>query len=322
MKKCENKIRKYKQIPIKPGDYFQNEVEINDENNFYIPETISDLLYNSIARIEIKEEKKISTGFFIRIDINKKKYNFLLTCHHSISQENVDSKIIIYIFFGKAKEEKKINIKLDIKKRFIKCLKKYDATIIEILDEDNISDDKYLLPDLNYAYGFTQYIDNIVYTCGYPNVQTFKGERHLSSGKIKAINEDYYRFTHTCDTRKGSSGSSLISNNKRVIGFHFGSDKEGKINYGYFIGKIIDKIKLIILKNKEEKIKMFNIYKKKEIGKNNINIIDGKLKFQKSKIDINKENKKEKEEKNKLITNNKNKEKLNEKKTKIYLIMK
>ena len=281
--------------PIKKRDYFENEVLIKDKNNFIIQETISDLLYNSIARIEIKEENIISTGFFIKININKKRYNFLLTCHHSISQENVDSKIIIYIYFGKPKEEKEINIELDINKRYIKCLKKLDATIIEILNEDNIPKDKYLFPDLNYIDGFSQYKDKIVYTCGYPNVQTYQGERHLSSGIIEEIDEDDI-FSHTCDTRKGSSGSPLINNDKRVIGIHFGSDKEGKFNYGNFIGKIIDEINLNISKTEEEKINILNINKKKEEGNNN-------TKIHKSKTKINKE--KEEEKKITYINNNK-----------------
>ena len=61
-------------------------------------------------------------------------------------------------------EEKKRNrkkIELDNNKRFIKCFidDDIDVTIIEILPEVDIPEDKYLYPDLNYKNGFHIYID-------------------------------------------------------------------------------------------------------------------------------------------------------------------
>ena len=51
---------------------------------------------------------------------------------------------------GKEYRRKKIIIRLDIEKRYIKCFKKpLDVTLVEILDEDHIKKDKYLEPDLN-----------------------------------------------------------------------------------------------------------------------------------------------------------------------------
>ena len=34
----------------------------------------------------------------------------------------------------------------------------FDATVIEILSEDEIPEDKYLYPDMNYINGYEQYI--------------------------------------------------------------------------------------------------------------------------------------------------------------------
>ena len=134
-----------------------------------------------------------------------------------------------------------MKIKLDKNKRIIKCYKELDVTLIEILEEDNIPEEKYLSPDLNYKNdGFSFYQDSQIYTAGYPDVIIYKRERHMSSGIINKINEN--DFEHTCDTRKGSSGSPIINVNKQVIGIHYGGDKQNKINYAYFIGVIIDKL--------------------------------------------------------------------------------
>ena len=57
-----------------------------------------------------------------------------------------------------------------------------------------------------------------------------------------------YVFKHNCDTKEGSFGCPIINYNKFVIGIYYGYDKELSINYGTFIGKIINELFL------EEKI--------------------------------------------------------------------
>ena len=124
---------------------------------------------------------RIFTGFFMRVNLNKKQYFFLLTCEHSLPQEYINSKTTINVYHGKYKEEEKIEIKLDINKRIIKCYKDLDVILIEILEEDNIPNEKFLFPDLNYQNdGFSFYKDSQVYTAGYPDVNVYKGERHMS----------------------------------------------------------------------------------------------------------------------------------------------
>ena len=176
----------------------------------------------------------------MKIDINKKTYNCLLTCYHSITEEDIKSNKNIYIFFGKSQNETKIKIKLNKNKRFIKCLEQLDVTIIEILKTDNIKEDKFLFPDLNYINGYSQYINNPIYTGGYPCVEIYNKQRHISSGKIVEIKDGI--ITHKCDTRYGSSGSPLIDNKKRVIGIHFGFDEKRTKNYGTFIGNILEEL--------------------------------------------------------------------------------
>ena len=53
---------------------------------------------------------------------------------------------------------KKIKIKLDEKERKIIFFEEsIDSTLIEILEKDKISKNKYLIPDLNYQNGYEIY---------------------------------------------------------------------------------------------------------------------------------------------------------------------
>ena len=197
-------------------------------------------LSKSISRIEY--DNKISTGFFMTINLQKKQYYFLLTCEHTISQDNIDSKITIKIYYGKKKKEEEREIDLDSEKRFMKSYKEFDVTLIEILPEDNIPEKKYLYPDFNYKNGYEQYINTQIYTAGYPEVDRYKGDKHFSAGQLKNINHKKQFFQHNCDTREGSSGSPLLNINQQVIGIHFGYNKSKTTNLGAFIGFIIDKL--------------------------------------------------------------------------------
>ena len=228
-----------------------------------IPEQISEILKKSTARIEFNDIKKTSTGFFMKINIKGDKVNFILTCNHSITQEDVDSKQQINIYIGKSENEEKIVITLDDKNRLIKTYDDLNVTLIQVLKEDNIKEKRFLYPDLNYEnYCFSIYKDSEVFTAGFPDVEFYKEGRHISSGIITNINDEY-NFEHNCDTRRGSSGSPIINKSKLVIGIHFGGDKNKEKNFGTFIGAIINKLnnedEKIIIK-KEEKSKKVNKY--------------------------------------------------------------
>ena len=101
-----------------------------------------------------------------------KKYNemhFLITCFHCIPSNCFENKEIINILYGKKDKEKIKQIELDENKRFIKRDKDRDIILIQILKSDNISDNKYLLPDLNYTNGYELYKNKNFYLAGYPS---------------------------------------------------------------------------------------------------------------------------------------------------------
>jgi len=127
---------------------------INESNTKHaagIPERCSKKLYNSIVRIEVdlNEKDGISgTGFFIKLKIKDKERFYLVTCQHVIKEEFVRKKKKIRFYYGEYDNEKELEIEL--KERNIKYfVEPLDATLIEILEEDNISKDKFLKVDLN-----------------------------------------------------------------------------------------------------------------------------------------------------------------------------
>ena len=253
-----------------------NESIVKKSNDSFIPGSLIEKLSETIIRIEYRN--KFCTGFFMKINFHEKNHNFLLTCAHSISKEDINSKITISIFYGRKKTEIEKKIKLDNNKRFIKCFidDDIDTTIIEILPEDEIPENKYLYPDLNYLNGFEQYINKDIYTAGYPNVDLYKGEKHFSGGKIlgfKYVNGNNNDFIHICSTKDGSSGSPLINENLKVVGIHYGCHKKKAINYGVFIGAIIENLYKVNQKKMIKfKAQILNINKNEEKNDNKENI--------------------------------------------------
>jgi len=222
----------------------------------FIPETCSDKIYNSIMRIEINAKKNIiGTGFFLKLHNNI----FLITCYHVISNDLINSKNEIVLYYGKKEKEEKRIIKLDKNLRFIKSFENpIDISLIEITDEDNIPKNKFLLPDLNYKNGYEFYLNKFFYLAGYPNNGSLMYERCISSGKIIEI--ENYEFKHSLDARIGSSGSPICTRDGlNVIGIHSKGDKNEPINYGIFLGLIIDKLDIDIENEKEELFKKKNM---------------------------------------------------------------
>ena len=219
-----------------------------------IPKKVSDKLYNSIVKITINNNS--GTGFLMKIKINSKQINFLLTCYHLISQNLIDSKEKLNIYYGEEDKIEKI-IKLDLTDRFIKCFEEKDITIIEIIKSDHIQDTIFLYPDLNYKNGYDIYKGKKCFLAGYPIGNLYEG-KHCSSGEIKDI-MNIFEFVHTCDSNYGSSGSPIVSfEDQFVIGIHKSGDKKQPINYATFIGSIIDELQKAKIKERQSYNKPFN----------------------------------------------------------------
>ena len=84
----------------KPGSNAKSSVnEIDTKHAPIIPESVCDILFNAIVRIELENDEKRGTGFFIKI--NGKTTNCLFTNHRVVSQYMVNLKESINIFYGK-----------------------------------------------------------------------------------------------------------------------------------------------------------------------------------------------------------------------------
>jgi len=121
-----------------------------------------------------------------------------------------------------------------------------DITVVEILDEDNISKD-YFLASNSENWINNELINSMIYIPQYPNGKELMNAR----GIIKEINNN--EFTHLANTEKGSSGSPIfLENSIDVIGIHKEDNKDKTENYGDFIYPAINKIKNDIREKKNK----------------------------------------------------------------------
>ena len=232
---------------------------------------------------KIKTEQNQGTGFFCKIPFPDKNsmLSVFITNNHIIDENmlnNEDEKIEIKI------KEKEDYLKIYLKNRMNYTNKKFDITIIEIKEEDEIKNflelDDYIIKDILYDDNKNvEYLYKTIYIIQYP-----KGELLVSYGILNGINEyERYDFIHLCNTEKGSSGSPVIYNNNKVIGIHKAgiANKNIQKNSGTFLN---EPIKEFIKKNYKMKdknyeinetyIKEFNKRYNKNFKYNDINIID------------------------------------------------
>ena len=214
---------------------------MTDDSEMHIPDK-NDIKSKATVKIKLSEGK--GTGFFIKLERNKKPFYCLMTNQHVISPEIINNKEIISIYDN---EEKLITeIKLDPKERIIICffeLLKLDVALVEIIPKDYINNQIYfLLPyinnsDINHYQFIRRDIEIIQYPegCG----------QFFSNGKICGIypNNDNI-FIHNSNTKYGSSGGPIfLSGDQRVFAIHKGVYIEIKENAGIFIDSIIEYIK-------------------------------------------------------------------------------
>ena len=85
--------------------------------------------------------------------------------------------------------------------RFNRFKRRYGDFLIEIIESDEIPEDKFLSSDLNYSSGYNNYLREKIIVAGYPIDKKYEG-RHISSGEIIGIINEF-ELKHNADTKIG-----------------------------------------------------------------------------------------------------------------------
>ena len=160
-----------------------------------------------------------------------------MTCEHIVTKEMIELNESLQIFYDN--EKSSFNINLNNEERFIRDYRylNIDATIIEILEKDNISENYFLSPFENKDY---QFKNKEIYIFHYPN----GGKLDYSTGNIKNIDPFLYNFNHLTNTSNGSGGAPIfLKDTNLVIGIHKQKSKINNENIGNFIWPIIISLK-------------------------------------------------------------------------------
>ena len=246
--------------------------KMKESVSFRVPEKLD---FESAKKIIYQMEKCIckvikrkgqteeqNTGFFCKIPIsekNNKLFPVLIITNHIIDEKLLYQKgEKILIIMNNDQEIK--TIYLDNRIKYTN--KKFDVTIIEIKDEDDIKDylelDDIIISDIfDKKNKNFEFMDQTIYIIQYP-----QGKLSVSFGILDTIYKSQeYNFQYKCDTKTGSSGSPILNKKNKLIGIHI------KQNYrsGYKTGTFLNfPIKEFI------KMKSDNIIKKDNLN----NIID------------------------------------------------
>jgi len=214
--------------------------------------------------------------FFCFIPINNIKFPALITNNHVINEQFINKNETISLELNN--EKKTINIK----DKKIYTNREYDITIIEID------------PDKDFIYNFLEIDENI-----FEEEEIFfkdqsiylpQCDKKVSFGVLKKIDYEEQRIDHVCSSDRDSGGSPIMNlSNSRVIGIHYGFQKNFNINLGTFLQKPImefsDKFKDYI-NSKKIMSKTYSIGNDLNIPKNGIKNFDFKNKNKINENDI------------------------------------
>ena len=140
---------------------------------------------------KIITSKSLGTGFLIKLNKKNKQFYCLMTNEHVIKQNMISNKETIKVFYDN--QRKNFELELNKNERFIQdfLYLGLDVTLIEILPKDNISDDYFLLPNLEYINGYKQFENKKIYIFQFPE----GGNLSYSVGIIQMYSLHGYRST-------------------------------------------------------------------------------------------------------------------------------
>ena len=236
--KENDQITKYKRITELFGEeiykkldelylYFSNKIKLKPFNfkNFYYHKNkyptvfifygyCKNIIYQMekcVCKIKIGNEEVM--GFFCEIPFDDKNHNLHLLITNNLSlDKNIVNKTNIIISIGK-KEEKYLN--MNNRRKY--SSKKYNTSIIEIKEEDEIKN--YLNLDSNILiYNDNEYnqyfIDRPIYI-----IKNQMDIISISYNIITSIYEDkIYNFSYNCVTKSVQFGAPILTTKNKLIG--------------------------------------------------------------------------------------------------------
>ena len=226
-------------------------------------------MINCICKIKLKGVD--GTGFFCEInDGNNNKLHFLVTNYHVIDKQYYEENNKINLLLNDDTIIKELDITIKRKTYFNE---NYDIALIEIQNEDEITNFLELDDNLFIEKEHVLYLYKSIYVLHYP-----KGKNAcVSYGLLNAFDESKKSdIQHTCSTQDGSSGSPILNlETNKVIGIHKEGIKDSKYNYN--IGTFLKYPLNEFFKNINNKSKKLNNKEHNDKNKNfNINFIDKK----------------------------------------------
>ena len=218
----------------------QNEVNNIDPFIVKISKSICEL------KMETKSGIIYGIGFLLKDDFDQENFYYLITNEQLITNDIINHNNSISISFNNG--NKIINIKLNDKKRYIKSFKDIglDITAIELLEEDNIPHDYFLLYE-NESLINNGLIKNEINILHYNN----KKDLIFDIGEIKEINN--HEFIFKTNKVYDSLGILIfLEKGDHVLGIYKRSNKNKMENYADFIAPVFDVIKNDIQKKRNK----------------------------------------------------------------------
>ena len=213
----------------------------NEEDVLLDPRLINES--KSLCKIKIEKSSIKFLGFLFKFNLGLEICYYLVINEDIISSNRIKTNDLINISYDN--ELKNLNIIFDIKKRIIKSFTDlgFRITIIEILNEDNISHE-YFLPVTSEAALHNRLINEVIYIPQYSD----ENKIIFVKGKIKDINNKEFSYYSNKAIQPGYP--ILLDELFLMIGITKESNKDKKENYGQIIFPLIDIIKEIMIKNR------------------------------------------------------------------------